>query len=187
MVLTKRQLSEKERKILGFLNQEEVDQYNRLFMGIEALEQIALDRYQKYLEENRDPELTRLANDLGSGIIGAEERFAKAVREKLSKMLEKYGKFAFAIWDWEWRMDYYSDLTGGWREVNKYEIKTVCDFHCTVLADRKRDLNWAQEVFDKFFTLKSLRETIGVNTIGEDVDRVIHRVSRELVPVKYER
>ena len=181
-------LSEKERKILGFLSEEEHRRRNKLMEELKILEETALHRFQTYLRDNADTELTRLAEQTAAGEEGARENFATAVRKKLLAMTAEYGKFAFAVWDWEWNLDYYKDLTVTWNKVFYYEAKTVCDFHCTVLSDSQQSPEWAQDVFDNFFTIKHVKETLGIpNNNNESVDRVIHQVGRELIPVKYER
>jgi len=101
-------------------------------------------------------------------------------------MLRPHGKFAFAIWDWEWSSDCCRELTPGWENVFMYQINTVCDFNCTVLSENKRTVEWAQFVFDNFFTIKNLKEATGLNCNSEAVDRIIRRISRELIPVRYE-
>jgi len=188
MVKNNQYLSDKESKILGFLMEEEKERRTQLLEELKNLETLAFQRHQQYLRDNADLELTGLAVQTAEGEPGARERFAAAVREKLLAMTIQYGKFGFAVWDWGWHPDFYKDLTSDWKNVFKYEAKTVCDFHCTVLSENQHSENWAQEVFDSFFTIRDIKDTLGIhNNNTQEVDQVIHQVGRELIPVKYER
>ncbi len=188
MLRNSQYLSEKERKILGFLLDDEKKRRIQLLEELKHLETKAFQRYQQYLRDNADPELTQLASQTSAGESGTRERFAAAVREKLLSLTGHYGKFGFAVWDWGWHPDFYQDLTSDWKNVFKYEVKTVCDFHCTVLSEHQHSQDWAQQVFDSFFTIKDIKDTLGIhNNNTQEVDQVIHQVGRELIPVKYER
>lgn len=187
MVRNRQSLSPRERKILSFLTPEESEHRGQLLKELTSLEQVASQRFQKNLEENADKELCAAASKVAAGHEGAEERLASALHHKLHDILREFGNFIFVVWDWEWRDSYHQELTREWNNVFKYEIKTVCDFHCTVLSDEKRTLEWAQNVFDNFFTIKSVKENAGLINDNEDVDKVVHRVSREMIPVRYEK
>ncbi len=167
-------------RLLSFLTHEESERRSRLLTELASLEETALERYRKHLKEHADRELSGLA----AALPEKEEDFKTAFYEKLSGLIKGYGKFGFIVWDWD--LPAYGELTQGWKEVHKYEVETGRDFHCTVVADSKRSVEWAQEVFDKYYSIENLKETTGLDTDNEAADKVVCMVARELVPVKYE-
>ncbi len=180
MVFQKDALTGKDSRFLGFLTREEAERRRQLLDELSSLEEAAMARYRRHLQENTDRELSALAAALPEN----EDFFKRAFREKLAALIKDYGKFAFVIWDW--KLPAYEDLTSGWAEAHEYEVETGRDFHCTVLSDSARSEEWAREVFENFYSLEDVKRMTGLNSTGETVDKIVYSVARELIPVKYE-
>ncbi|KNZ69129.1 hypothetical protein Tfer_2233 [Thermincola ferriacetica] len=168
--------------MLSFLTAEEKERLNQLVNEINRLENLAVERFRKHLEQNFDRELMNLAG----GLPATKKKFCRALRDKLEALLRPYGKFAFAVWDWEWNEAKYADLVSGWENVYQFEVETDSDFHCTVFANAPRTEEWAQEVFDRFFSIKSIKQNIGLGLENEMAEKLIYIIARELIPVRYE-